>query len=168
MTDLGAITPTEPTRQQLAAQGRSAPGKVTGKIKTAIDAMVWQGLKRDEAATAAGLTDHGLYVALSRPHVRAYYLGQCEVLRTSGRARRIHRLEQIAEQDDNKQAAVNAIKALDYQEDQPAAARIAASAPGLVLVIDRTGAALTAHQPSIEAKPLELQADVSQPTNEHD
>lgn len=158
--DAQTSTELQPTRQQLAARDRSAPGKVTGKLKTAIDAMVWRGLKRDEAAATAGLTDHGLYVALSRPHVRAYYLSQCEVLRTSGRARRIHRLEQIAEQDDNKQAAVNAIKALDYQEDQQAAARQTQTTPGFVIVVQQP-AALTAHQPLIEAKPLKDNEDAS-------
>jgi len=39
------------------------------------------------------------------------YLSACEVLRLSSRAKRLHRLDELATQDSNKQGAVNAIKA---------------------------------------------------------
>ena len=57
------------------------------------------------------------------------------MLRTSGRARRIHRLEQMAEQDENKQAAVNAIRALDNISDEQQASIGAARSPGFQIVI---------------------------------
>ena len=65
--------PAEPTRQAIEAKGRAAPGRVTGKLKIAIERLVWFGDKRADAATAAGLTDHGLRSALRKPHV----LGIC-------------------------------------------------------------------------------------------
>src|SRR5262249_40548519 len=74
------------TRQAIAARDRSLPGRVTGKLYRAIDAMVWAGSSRKEAAQMAGLSDHGLRQALRRPHVLAFYLSECEVLRLSGRA----------------------------------------------------------------------------------
>jgi hypothetical protein len=33
----------KPTRQALAVRGRSAPHHVTGKLRTAIERMIWQG-----------------------------------------------------------------------------------------------------------------------------
>lgn len=108
---------------------------LTRKNKAAVDAMVWLGLGRADAAKHAGLSEHSLYCALTKPHVRSYYLAQCEVLRTSGRARRIHRLEAMVEQDENKQAVVNACKALDQIDDSPQAAAARTSAPGFVVVV---------------------------------
>ena len=114
--------------------------RINGKNKAACDFMVWEGLTRKEAAAKAGLKDHALYVALSKPHVKAYYLSQCEVLRTSGRARRIHRLEAMLEQDDNKAAVINAALALDRVSDE-ALSRTAQSIPGLQIVIVQGGVA---------------------------
>lgn len=128
---------TVPTRQALAVKGRSAPRQVTGKLKTALHAMVWEGLKRDDAAAKAGMTIHGLREALKRPHVKAWYLRECEVLRLSGKSRRIFRLEALSEQDDNKQAAINAIRALDQLEDEQhqRASGGYSSSPGLVIIV---------------------------------
>lgn len=119
-------------------EGRSLPGKVTGKIRVALDAMVWRGLKRAQAAAEAGLTEHGLYKALRRAPVRAAYLAECEVLRTSGRARRIHRLEEMVEQNDNKAAVINAALALDRIESEQHQRHSSAfsSSPGLVIVVN--------------------------------
>lgn len=109
---------------------------VTGKNRAAIDAMVWQGLKRGDAAKVAGLTDHALYTALTKPHVKAYYLAQCEMLRTSGRARRIHRLEAMQEQNDNKAAVINAILALESMGNDQASVNAAQKqSPGVVIQI---------------------------------
>lgn len=131
MPDVLAIpqhnTPAPTTKQPRAL-------KVTGKVKVAIDAMVFQGLKRDDAAQAAGLKDNSLYVALARPDVKAYYLQQLDVLRTSARARNFHRLEQIRDQDSNQMAAINAIKVLEQVSDETQA-RSTASVPGVTIVI---------------------------------
>lgn len=138
--------------QQPPAERRKYERKlvVNGKNRAAIEAMVFEGLKRSEAAAKAGLTDHALYVALSKPHVKAYYLAQCEVLRTSGRARRLHRLEAMSEQDDNKQAAVNAILALERLAPNEDEARTATnSLPGLQIVIVQGGSA----PPTIDVTP---------------
>jgi hypothetical protein len=125
---------------------------VTGKNRAAIDFMVWEGLKRADAAAKAGLKDHALYVALTKPHVKQYYAQQCEVLRTSGRARRIHRLEAMLEQDDNKAAVINAALALDRMPDQ-ALGGSAATVPGLQIVIVQ-GPALIAHDRGLPSNPL--------------
>lgn len=134
---------------------------VTGKNRAAIDAMVWQGLKRSDAAQSAGLTDHALYVALTKPHVKAYYLAQCEVLRLSGKARRIHRLNDMVEQDDNKAAVINAALALERMGDgESTAGSTASRTPGVVIIIEQPRASLMAHERGLDAKPLILQSGV--------
>jgi hypothetical protein len=127
--------PTAPTRQAIAAQNRSLPGRVTGKLYKAVEAMVWEGASRKQAAQAASLTDHGLRQALRRPHVLAFYLAECEVLRTSGKAKRLHRLEQLAEQDDNRNAAVAAIKAAEQLGDDPLRSNATVTSPGVTIRI---------------------------------
>lgn len=142
----------QPTRQQLAAVDRTAPGKVTGRLKRALDAMVWTGINRNDAAQGAGLTDHSLYVALRRPHVKAYYLAECEVLRLSGRARRIHRLEAMVEQDENKQAVINAARALDNLSDEQVNSAARVQSPGFIIQV--IGDVRVAQQPAPSATPL--------------
>jgi hypothetical protein len=110
-------------RQQLSARDRSLPGQVTGRLRRVLDAMVWEAASRKEAAEKAGMSDHSVRQALKRPHVMAYYNSECEVLRLSGRARRLHRLDELAAQDTNKNAAVAAIKAAEHIADEAAASR---------------------------------------------
>jgi hypothetical protein len=138
MSELAITTPPqrEPTYQvdKLPAKnGRTL--RITRRVRAAVDAMVWQGLKRDEAAQAAGLKDNSLYVAFSRPDVKAYYLSQCEVLRVSGRARRIHRLDEISEQNTNLNAAVAAIKAAELVDEDRVGSGASAPFSGVVVNI---------------------------------
>jgi hypothetical protein len=130
--------PTQPTRQAIAAQNRSLPGRVTGRLLVAVNAMVWQAASRKEAAEMAGMSDHSLRAALKRRHVMDHYLSECEVLRLSGRAKRLHRLEQLAMQDTNKNAAVAAIKTAEGLGDEADArpgGRTGALQPGLQILI---------------------------------
>ena len=124
-----------PPRQLLEARDRSAPGRVTGKLKVAIDEMVWSGLRRNDAAKLAGMAVHGLREAFRKPHVKAYYRAQLEVLRESERARNIHRLAEIRDAGHNM-PAVQAIKALEQLGDEQSGRSSAPATPGLVVVIN--------------------------------
>jgi hypothetical protein len=150
MSEQALATTDQPTRQQLAAQGRSAPGKVTGKLKRALDAMVWEASRRDDAAKAAGMAVHGLREALRKPHVRAYYLAQLDVLRTSERARNIHTLAAVRDQESNQMARVQAVKALEQIGDE-AAPGTRQSAGFVIMVV---GSPHMSHMRQIEANPL--------------
>jgi hypothetical protein len=127
---------TYPTRQVIAAKGRSGKGVVTGRLKRALDEMVWSGARRADAAIAAGMTDHSLRSALKKPHVKAYYLTELGSLRESTRAKIHHRLEALSEQDENKAAAVKACQVLiadDPIYDNRRAGMV--QMPGLVIQI---------------------------------
>jgi hypothetical protein len=142
----------QPTRQALAAKDRSLPGKVTGRLRKAIDLMVWQGARRSEAAEAAGLKDHSLRQALKRPHVLSAYLQECEVLRLSGRAKRIHHLDELAAQRTNMNAAVAAIKAAEHiaDDNQTPGRAILPQLPGITIVITQPSPRLDARGPLLE------------------
>lgn len=148
-TDLSPQT----TRQAVEAADRSAPGRVTGRLKTAIDKMVWEGARRAEAAKSSSMTDHSLRSALNKPHVKAYYRQQLDVLRTSERARNIHALVDVRDQTENKMARVQAVKALEQISDDEQVNRGQQAAPGMVIVINN-GPPLIQHQARIEPKPL--------------
>src|ERR1700676_1483603 len=126
-----------PTRQAAAIEGRSRRGAVTGKLKTALDLMVWDNLKRKDAATKAGLADSSLRFAFRKPHVMAYYHAELKALRDNLRAHNVHRLDKIADESKNDMARVASIKALELISDQadekqrPGAAIL----PGLQIVI---------------------------------
>ena len=97
--------------------------------------MVWLGMARKEAAHAAGLTEHALYSGLRRPHVKAFYLRELDVLRTSERAKSIHRLVDLRDAANNM-VAIQAIRTLERMDDdaerRPAATQ---HGPGLQIVI---------------------------------
>jgi hypothetical protein len=133
---------TNPTRQAIAAVNRSAPGKVTGRLHAAIMEMTWKGASRAEAAKAAGMTDHSLRTAFRKAHVKAFYLQELGILRTSERARTHHRLVELRDQDSNVNAAVSAAKLLESLEAESSARPISSSAaPGVTIIIhDREAA----------------------------
>jgi hypothetical protein len=106
-----------PTRQAIAAKDRSGKLTVTGKLKVALDAMLFEGSRRADAATLAGITDHGLRTALRKPHVARYYNEGLQVIRESERARNIYRLIEIRDAADNM-PAVQAIKELELTPEQ--------------------------------------------------
>jgi hypothetical protein len=126
--------------------------KVTGRLRTALTAMVWAGACRADAAKIAGLTDHSLRAALKRPHVKAFYLHELDVLRTSERARNIHALVGVRDGAVNSMAKVAAVKALE-QIDHVEAARGHVGEPllpGLVIRIINTREAPRVVGPMIE------------------
>lgn len=124
------------------AEDQSKPRRierVTGKVRVAIEQMVWAGLPRTEAAKKAGISDHGLYKALRKPPVKAFYLREMDVLRTSERARNIHRAVEIREQNSNQMAAIQAIKLIEQLDDQETNTPRANALPGLQIVIVQGG-----------------------------
>jgi hypothetical protein len=157
-----ALTTIPPVSASLQSNPASKPAqtlKVTGKNKAAIDLMVWEGLKRADAAKAAGLVEHSLYVALTKPHVKAYYLRQLDVLRTSERARNIHTLAEVRDQTTNQMARVQAVKALEQLDDVEQASGRVNSLPGLQIVIVQGGSAA----PAIDVTPGAIDARLTQP-----
>jgi hypothetical protein len=106
-----------PTRQAAAIEGRSKRLGVTGKLRAAIEAMIWEGLPRKEAAEKAGLADASIRFAIRKAHVLAHYNAELAALRTSLRARNVHRLDTIADTSGNDMARVASIKALEQMAD---------------------------------------------------
>jgi len=96
--------------------------------------MVWKGSRRDDAAKANSMSIHGLREALRKPHVKAFYLAELGVLRESERPKTFHRLCDLRDQDENKNAAVAAAKALEQiSDEQMTRPNATVTSPGVII-----------------------------------
>lgn len=91
--------------------------RISPRIRSAIDLMVWDGLTDNKAAVKIGITVTAIRLALKLPHVRAFYRAELEVLRQSESAQNIHALRQVRNQKSNQMARVAAVKALEQLND---------------------------------------------------
>lgn len=71
--------------------------RISKRLREAIRLMVEDGLTRAKAAEIAGMTDHGLYSALRKDHVRALRREMVGALRESAASRTIARAELLAD-----------------------------------------------------------------------
>lgn len=71
--------------------------RISKRLREAIRLMVEEGLTRAKAAETAGMTDHAVYCALRKPHVRALRREFVGALRESAASRTIARAEQLAD-----------------------------------------------------------------------
>jgi hypothetical protein len=143
MTDENPTTELTSSRQSQAIDGRSSPLKVTGKLRIAIEQMVWHGARRADAAATAGLKDHSLRAALRKSHVMGHYHAELGVLRESTRARNFHRLDGIAEDSPNTMARVAAIKTMEAVSDPIASAAQGQQLAGYVISLDEPSTGLS-------------------------
>jgi hypothetical protein len=162
---MSLATTTDPPRQAIAAIDRSKPLQVTGKLRKALDAM-FTGASREDAAKAAGMTDHSLRSALKKPHVKRYYLDELEVLRTGERVRNFYALREVRDQKANAMARVNAIAAMEREAEQGVSGGTVRAGPGITIVIE--AAADRAPIRQVDGKPLDLQADPVGPDGQGD
>lgn len=98
--------------------------------------MAWQ-----DAARKANLTVRRMRTALGLPHVQRYIRDQKQVFRASASGANIHRAVEIREQDENRTAAIQAIRYLDGLGDEQAAREGQRQlTPGVVVTVNVHGA----------------------------
>jgi hypothetical protein len=112
-----------------------SPVKVRGKLFSAIELMVFDGLPLDEAAQSVGLTTYTVRQAFAKPHVLVHLKQRREVLRAAASGKNILRLCEIRDAENNM-PAVNAIKVLEQlgDEQQQRGSAVSAS-PGVTIRI---------------------------------
>jgi hypothetical protein len=149
MNDAAVLNPVEASSYR---DGRSNRLRVTGKLAQALSLIVFEGLKRKDAAEQVGLTEHAVYQALRKPHVAAWFNEQLQAMRTGARARALHRMIELSEQNDNFAAAVAATRPLLATDEQERAGLAGVDhRPGLQIVI-QTGP--QAQPPIVDITPL--------------
>jgi hypothetical protein len=128
--------PAKPSREP-----HTRTDRVTGRLKAALDAMVFgnaDGIPLDYVAAGrtVNLSARSMRRALERPIVRQYLKTQKQVFREAASAANIQSLVRIRDAGRNETARVNAIKVLEDlgdQEHQRAASPV--MSPGLSIVI---------------------------------
>lgn len=140
------ITPTAHSRSE-----KPPRKQIRGKLKAALDAMVWQGQDWDEAARNINLTTAAMRKALGKPHVLAYLKHEREVFRSSMGGKTLVRLAELRDQDENRNAAVKACQVLEQLGETDSARGAAAGmprVPGMIIVI-QTGSAQARSLPPV-------------------
>ena len=94
------------------------PRSINGKLRLALSYMTWGAedgvaLEWLDAAHRAGVRVRTMRLALLKPHVRRFLNEQRRALLAASSAQNISRAAAIRDQDDNRMAAVNAIKLLE-------------------------------------------------------
>jgi hypothetical protein len=113
--------------------------RVTGRLRYALDLMIWgdetgKPLDWQNAARAVNISARSMRKSLERSAVRQYLQTQKQVLRACLSAKSLARLDEIAAQRSNMNAAVNAIRAID--DGDPEAFRPPGrDTPGVTIVI---------------------------------
>jgi hypothetical protein len=95
--------------------------RLSNKLKSALDDMVWNGAPFDEAARAADYSIQSMRKALNRRHVLRYLREQKMVFRESVSSANIHRAREIRDQTENQMAAIKAIQVIEQLGDVEAA-----------------------------------------------
>ena len=83
---------------------------ISGKIRAAIGLMIEEGLTRQAAAEKAGIKDHSLYVALTKPHVKAFRMGLINEQRTSEGQRAYIKLTKLGDTASSEHVQMEASK----------------------------------------------------------
>lgn len=92
--------------------------RITTPVKTAIDAMIHDGLTRSQAAQLAGIKDHSLYVALCKPHVLEYKNRVLREFRESLAEKSLSRMDGLADNADKDSTKFQANKFLIEQDQR--------------------------------------------------
>jgi hypothetical protein len=131
--------------------------RLSNKLKSALDDMVWNGAPFDEAARAADYSIQSMRKALNRRHVLRYLREQKMVMREAVSSANIHRAREIRDQTENQMAAIKAIQVIEQLGDVEAARGGFSGEPvrpGLVIQIISTADAARV-EPVIEHDPDE-------------
>lgn len=146
------------TSSDYALQGQKAAAVIrkekkeialTDKQRALVEAMVFEGNSRKDAAEAAGMTDKGAREALMKPYVLAY-LNECmEVLRTSVRPRALRKMEDLldAKNESTQFKAAEYLDGMNRGSHTVGAAQVNVQinnnvqldTPGYVIKLARTG-----------------------------
>ena len=118
--------------------GKSPKNGIRGRLKAALDDMVWNGTKWDEAARKANLTVRSMRMSMQKAHVLRYIRAQRGVLLAQSSAQTFHRLSELRDQDENRNAAVAAARTLEAMTNeafggQPALSISSRGAAGYVI-----------------------------------
>jgi alkanesulfonate monooxygenase SsuD/methylene tetrahydromethanopterin reductase-like flavin-dependent oxidoreductase (luciferase family) len=128
---------------------------VTGKIRVAIEAMIFAGKTTKEAAEIAEMPVKSLYTMLGQSRYAQAYTRALEVRRTAERSRNVHVAAQIRDDGRNEQARIAAMRFLEGQGERGSSGPVSISvnvSPGWVIDLGPERGQVIEHLPDDEAK----------------
>jgi hypothetical protein len=116
--------------------------RISARLRHALDLMIWGNadgnpLDWDEAGRTVNISARSMRRSLERPAVRTYLREQKQVLRACISAKSLWRLDELAAQRVNMNAAVSALKVIEDGDASPTASNN--TAPGVTIrIINQT------------------------------
>lgn len=120
----------------VARASNGKPLRVAGKLKTTIDAMVWEGKTWQEGAKVAGMDLRACRRALEKPHVQRYIREQRAAFRSALSTRNETVLADVRDKSLNGMARVAAVRALDQLSDNEHVLPSRQVTPGVVVMVN--------------------------------
>jgi predicted DNA-binding protein (UPF0251 family) len=109
--------------------------RISREIAEAITLMVEEGLAWDQAAAKVNIHVRTMRLALEKPHVIRFLKDKRDVFRENVSAANIHRARAIRDQDDNKMAAIQAMRFIEQLGEEQGSGPGARMPAGLTIVI---------------------------------
>lgn len=134
--------------ERKTSRRRSSPGKIQGRMKRALIAMVWENMTDNQAAVEFDLHVTSIRSALKTPQGLAFVRGEREVLLTRELARNSHALIDVRDKSGNGNARVAAVRALEQLVEDEKRAPSHARTPGIVIMITDAVGALVGTTPA--------------------
>lgn len=104
----------KPSHGDAPAEKRpSKPRRVTGALKDALDAIVFEGAEMDAAARRANITTRAVRLAMEKPHVLAYVRAQRALLTSEVHASNVHHLKKLRSDSPNQLARLGAVREIE-------------------------------------------------------
>ena len=82
--------------------------RIRPALSEAIQLMVFGGLTRQQAAAEVGMSDHGLYQALRKPHVKKLHAQEFKALRSGASIRAYSRMVDLMESSHSEHVQLRA------------------------------------------------------------
>jgi hypothetical protein len=124
-------------------------------VRELVRRMIENNERYEQAAKAIGMHVRAARKALEKQHVLNYIRQQRQVFRTSLCAGNDLRLAAIRDQDDNKLAVVQAVRALERMAEQDDERPASQRAPGVTIVVVSPGPQTTDLGSNV-SKPLKI------------
>jgi hypothetical protein len=137
----------------MVTQRNSKPDKVMGRLKIALDLMIWRNLTDSEAAVETKMHVTSIRKALKLPHVLRYVREQRQVLLNRELGRNSHVLMQVRDNSPNGMARIAAVRELERVADDEQQRGTMQRAPGVTIVLINPDGTSAPYKPAIDVTP---------------
>jgi hypothetical protein len=103
----------ELTTKPIAETERSAPKRVSGRLKAALDVMIFEGKPWNEAALQVKYSTRSMRLSMQKTHVMKYLRRQRGVYLAQMSGENIRAMKTVRDQQSNPAASVQAARALE-------------------------------------------------------